>query len=710
MRQWLVIRNLMIGSAALAMAGCGGGGTSPTKIVAQVNLTPAALSMVAGEVVVVTSAALNSTGSAVAPAPNITINTSDPKLVTVSPRQEVCAGVWDSAFIVCNGLDALGNPLSGTASLTASANGVSSSPVTVSVHPPVTAIFVTPDPVPGCISNKATVQFIGTACSSAVLPHATTGLCAPGAADITSKVGNIGWISTNGTVLSLDTNGLATAAAPGIAGVVAAVGTTSSPATSFKTCMPKTIVLHEVADVAPNPPTETANMNVKDTRILQADMVDENGTATVAGAPVAIVTTDPEIVSLTGNTTSLTITALSPGGASIIAACVPPACGAGINQPVYSNPYTVTVNGDSTAANIYVGSSTSTTLLPFDATKTPPAAGTALTLPGNLLSMVFTPTGAVAYLATDGGLASLATTTNTLTTLTTTVVGKILAISPDGNTVILSNQSFTPDVTKQRVFVFTASAGAVATFILPGAVAAAFTSDSNKAYIAGGASAPNNLYVYSPTATLQKLNVSGNALGAGVTASGPFAFIANTSGLQAVNVCDNSLQAVNAPTTTLPQIVRSFQNADVIVAMNSTGVDLDTLNIGTPPTGFCPTTVTYTKQFIDFGLGALTARKLLVAPSITSHIVVLPAGFSQVLTAVAGAGPSNIPLAAGGTEALDGGLTLDGNTLWVGAAGTNTLHRINLTTKADDLQLPLTGLKKADGTQAAPDVVGVQPK
>jgi hypothetical protein len=704
MRQWFAIKTLLIALAALALAGCGGGSSSANKTVAQVTLGPATLSMVAGEIVAVTTTTSNPTGGAVSPAPNVTINTSNPKLVTVSPGQQVCAGVWDSTFVVCNGLDAGGNPLSGTATLTATANGVSSAPASVSVHPPVSAIVV--DPVTGCTSNKQTQQFTAHACSAAVTPHAATGPCAPNAAEISDKIGGFTWASTNGVVVTIDPNGLATANAPGLAGILANVGTTSSPATNFKTCMPTQIVLHITGD-PPGQPTESANINLTDTKIIQADMVDEKGLV-VLGAPVALFSSDSEIVSVIGTATSATITGQSPGGAGILASCVPPVCGAGINQPVYSNIFTVFVNGTSPATFLYVGSSASTTLLPFDTSKSPPAPGTAITLPGGTRSIVFTPDGAKAYVATTGGLVSVDTTTNVPTTLTTNAVGSILAISPDGNRLVMTNAPFEPDPTHHRLFVFDATVGTLTTFILPGAVGASFARDGSKAYIAAGTNV-QNIYVYSPFITLTKLTVGGNALTTAATASGPFTFVANTTGLQVINNCDNSL-ATSAPVTSTPQRVGAYLDEDIIVTVNQTGLDFDSLTIGLPPSGFCPTTVTHNNHFLDFGIGAFTARQLIVSPSVKGHVVVLPVGINKVLGAVAAVGIEPVVLSSGATEALSGGITLDGNTVWVGVAGSNTLDRINMVTGADDLQIQLTGLKKGDGTQAAPDAVGVRPK
>ena len=71
--------------------------------------------------------AVNSADASVAT--TFTFNSSNTQIATVSPGGSVCAGVWDSSFVVCNGLDdALGNPISGTAIITATAAGSNQRP------------------------------------------------------------------------------------------------------------------------------------------------------------------------------------------------------------------------------------------------------------------------------------------------------------------------------------------------------------------------------------------------------------------------------------------------------------------------------------------------------------------------------------------------------------------------------------------------------
>ena len=160
--QWCVTRTAIIFLLAAAMAGCGGS-SSASKTVVQVTLTPESLSMVAGDVKPTAVSASNSAGGPVSNT-TFTYNTSNPQLVTVSPAGQVCAGVWDSIFVVCNGVNASGTQVTGTATITATSAGVTSAPITISVHPSVTSITLTQQPAPGtCLSNLQTFQFAATA-------------------------------------------------------------------------------------------------------------------------------------------------------------------------------------------------------------------------------------------------------------------------------------------------------------------------------------------------------------------------------------------------------------------------------------------------------------------------------------------------------------------------------------------------------------------
>lgn len=743
-----------IGLVALVVAliaGCGGGGNTnvitPAKntagVVGQVTLTPASLSIVAGQVSTITASAVNPTGGAVSPAPTFTFTSSNTAIASIAPSGEVCAGIWDALFIVCNGNDASGNPIAGSAQITASSQGVTSAPILVSVHAPVTSIVVTGPSAGTCFSVKQTFQFNAKACSTAVSPHDTTGPCAPNAKDISSQIGTFSWTETVPAVATVDANGVATANAPGVTGVIASVGSVTSPFVNFRSCMPVQIRLHLNGDPA-GQPTESSSIAVAATLTMQADMVDENN-VTTNSAPVTILSNNTELAQLTGTT----LTGESPGGAGIMAACIPPTCGAGLHMPIYSNLFSLTVTGTSPTTTVYATTSfappagTTPTMIPIDTSKNPIVAGTAIDLPGTANSLVFNAVGSKGYMGTTAGFAALDTATNSVS-LIDPFLGAVLAVSPDGNIVILSNAVQVPDpVTgvvapiqpvgpSQRLVIFSTANNTITSLVLPGAVAAAFTGDSSTAYIAADCThntgpAPvtpcPSAYVFSTTATLQSITLSPTvtATGAATIASGPFAFLVNGSpaGLQAVGTCNNAQQPTIPPTTSAVQLVGSTQNADIIVAVNQTGVDIETATI-TPLTAplvltpaNCAPGISYSDQFVDFGIGAFTARQLMVPTNGTggtngSHIVVLPEAINKVFIAVPGSTGSAISLPAGATEALSGGMTLDGNTAWVGVGGTNTVDELSLTSNSDILQIQMS-FKKSDGTTAPPNVVGVKP-
>ncbi len=685
------------------MAGCGGGSSSTNNNVAVVTVSPASISLVAGQVTAVSAVAVNAANTNVLT--TITFNSSNTKIATISPAGSVCGGVWDSTFVVCNGTDSLGNPVSGTAIITATAQGVTSGPVTVAVHPSVTSVSV--DPVAGCFSITQTHQFVAHAFHNAT--------------EITSQVGNFAWSASNPAVAPVDANGLATARVPGLTAVIASIGATTSPAAFFKTCMPVLLVLHINGDPA-GMPTEAATMNVTDTKTIQVDMVDELGAVT-PNAPVTILSNNSTVANVSGTT----LTAQSPGGAGLLAVCAPPTCGFGINTPIYSNLFSVTVNGTSPITTfVYAASSfpppsgTASTLVPIDISKSPPAAGTAINLPGVPNSIVFDRAGAKGFIGSSAGLIVLDTVSKTVSLATPVPIGKVLAVSANGSKVIISNSANDPSTnapidpfpSEQRVWVFDQSASTITTFVLPGAVAATFDDDLFRAYVVAS---NGNIYVLSSVLTTVTTNIGGSNIDATTLASGPFVYVANSSGLEVIATCNNVQQGVTPPTNSSTiQFVGSVKNANQIIAMDSTGLDVVTVTTSalTPPVAItpanCPGNVSYSNQFIDFGLGAITAHQLLVGSN-GSHVAVFPAGINRVLAAIPGGGPGSIPLPAGATEALSGGMTPDGSTIWAGIAGTNSVDKINLLSSADEVQIPMT-FKKSDGSAAPPNLVAIVPK
>jgi hypothetical protein len=690
----------------LFVSGCGGSSSSNANVVASVTVSPTTLSLVAGQVVTLTPAAVNSADGAVVT--TFTFNSSNTSIATISPAGQVCGGVWDSIFVVCNGNDSSGNPIAGTATITVTAGGVTSGPVTVAVHPSITSVSVDPPPG-GCFSISHTFQFV---------PHAFHGTT-----EITSQVGDFTWTQSDGTVAAVDANGLATARAAGITAVVASIGTTSSPAKFFRTCMPVLILLHQAGDVN-NQFNFAATLNTTNTQVLQTDIIDENGIVTANSTAITLVSNNPSIVSVAGQT----LTAQSPGGAGIIASCAPPTCGNGINIPVYSNLFSVFVNGNSpVTTTVYAGSSfspplgTTISLLPVDVSTTPPKPGTPITVPGVPNSIVFDRAGARAFIGTNNGLAILDATSNLATLATPIPIGKVLAVSTDGTRALISNSANDPSTglpidqfpSEQRLWLFDQTANTVTTFIVPGIVAATFDDDGFKAF---GVGSNGNLAVIATTLTQVTTNIGGVNTDVATLPSGPFIYAANSAGLETIATCNNVKQVTNPPVhdSSTIQLVATPRNQNQVMALEATGVNVETVTtsaLAAPVTitpANCQQNVSYSNQFIDFGLGAFNAHQMLVS-SDAVHIVVLPAAIPKVLVAVPGGAPSSINLPAGATEPLTGGLTPDGNTLWVGVAGTNTMDRINLVSGADEVQIP-TSFIKTDGSPAPPDLVVIRPK
>ena len=658
--------------------------------------------MNAGDVVTVTPSAVNSANSTVVT--TFTFNSTNTGIATVSPAGQVCAGVWDSIFVVCKGTDASGNLISGTAIVTATAGGVTSGPISVAVHPSVTAITVDPAPA-GCFSTNQTHQFVAHAFNNGN--------------EITNQVGDFTWTENSAVVATADPNGLVTAHQGGITGIVARIGNTSSPAQPFKTCMPVVITLHNAGDPA-NAFQFSTSLAAAATQQLQVDIFDENGVGT-ANVPFTLISNNTSVATVVGGL----VTAESPGGAGITAVCAPPSCGIGLNTPVYSNLYSVNVTGTSpNTTTIYAASSLNPPigneipLIPIDASTNPPKAGTAIPLPGVPNSIVFDRTGTNAYIGTNVGLALLNTVSNTAALVTPVAVGKVLAVSGDGTLALVSNSANDPATgapidkfpSEQRLWLFNQTANTITTFIAPGIVAATFDDDGFKAF---GVGDNGTVAVISPVLTQATTNTGGNSTDVTTLSSGPFVYIANSAGLQTIATCNNVQQAPPIPSTTI-QLVGSVRNADQIIAVDAAGLDVITVTTSALPLPVtltntnCQQNVSYSNKVIDFGLGPITAHQLLIGTN-GSHIVVLANSINRVLTATPGGSPGSIFLSAGSTAPLTGGLTPDGNTLWVGVAGSNTVDRINLLTGTDEFQLHTTFVK-VDGSPAPPDLVAVKPK
>ncbi|MEI9967605.1 MAG: hypothetical protein WDM87_02880 [Terracidiphilus sp.] len=189
---------------------------------------------------------------------SLSYGTSNNQLIDIAPNGSVCAGTWNrnsgggiADYTYCN----FPNPLPSTrglpyalAYITASADGVTSNPVTVYVHAPISSINLVTQPLQGapsqgCYSQNQSANLDAQAFYS--LNGTQTLLCAPGSATLpecSSSIGTLSFASGNSSVATINpTNNVITAEQPGTTVITAAIAQSASSAGYFSTCPPKSI-------------------------------------------------------------------------------------------------------------------------------------------------------------------------------------------------------------------------------------------------------------------------------------------------------------------------------------------------------------------------------------------------------------------------------------------------------------------------------------
>ncbi len=390
---------------------------------------------------------------------------TDITLVDVSPADgRICAGVWNrnTGGNIADYTFCTPNNRQGTAFVTASAQGVTSNPLPVYVHPIVTSIVLGPastncalDPASncafdatkpnGCGAATAFTAYDGNSCISQGKSAQLAGRAFQGA-DITNPANNISCLvgpltfsAQDPSVVTIDQNGLATARQPGASTINAAITQSSSSAGFFSTCPPKTITLNAAGrTTVPGVPL-TVNQNV--TQPLVATVTDTNGLP-LTNIQLEYVSTNPTAIPAGGGT----VTPTFPGAGAIIAICQPPTCNSapqnaiglfGNGTPVTSNPLDIMANGSNTATVLYVGSTQSQYIQPVDLGSNTQSAPVRLPYAPN--SMVISTDLSTIYMGTPNEIMIFSTAGNQLTQEDTLVAGTVLAVSPDSQTVVISD-------------------------------------------------------------------------------------------------------------------------------------------------------------------------------------------------------------------------------------------------------------------------------
>lgn len=696
------------------LAGCGGGDSGgggvgpPAKIeVNSLSLTRGIIGLDVGQLVVTVRDADDNLIRNQTP----TFTSPNTDLADVSPNGLVCAGKWDPdaapEFSVC-----IPAATTGTVDISVTAGGLTTTTV-VAVHDKIDSIVVglasappacnSGQVAPACVSQGATapnntLEFTAVACSNdaAICGGNPTPCPIPA-----NTLGKFSFITSSTAVATVkdsttdpDNNAVITAVNPGVARISAGQSGTGSIPALFTTCPPASITAH-VKDS-----TSTAFSFAKsETKTLVADLVDTNGVA-MKDVAVAWSSSSPIAVSITSAGLA---TAAAPGSSRIIASCVPPTCNLGSTQGLRSNVVSATVTGTGNPTTVWVTSATAGTnkLYPIDtATDT---VGTAIDLPTGFNdpnSMTIDPTGGGLLIGTSDGMLVLDTGARTFAPLPG-ATGKMLAAGP--------TMAAVGDPATDEVFLVRYATGGGDIFIITDPVAADFTPDGQKVFIATASG--NLVYISSPDVSFRNRPTSGPATDVAVTATGNYAALADP-GIDLFEACDDQFLTglpggltptlIGAAAKPVPAPNNERTQLLAVTASQLFQYDVTDAATGTP----CPPapTISAGTGYSFAGVPAFTPRQLITTSDSARAFVLTDQ--NRILSYTIGesdstGATSTIPLAGAATAALTGGVTLDGAKLYVGVEGLNEVQVFNTSTGALIKQIPVP---------AKPDFVVVQPK
>jgi trimeric autotransporter adhesin len=686
MQQLAVLRLLALVVLVAGISACGGDGNeNQIGPPATVTVSPTTLSLNKGQTSAVFITVRDASDNINLSAP-VTVQSSNTAVATVRAVTQsngtiagaVCAGTWNAAGTICEP-----GTVIGTANITATAGTITSSPVVVTTHERIARIDISPA-APACVSQGGTQQFTATVLDANNV-------------DITATAGTVSWTSLDTTVATISTTGLVTARRPGSSLVAAAAGSVNSVTVPFITCPPASILIAS-QNVTP---TETSfTLAAAGTKQLAATVVDTLG-ATIADAGLTFTSSNPGVanVSATG-----LVTAVAAGTARISAACVPSGCNSGVNQPLYSNLVTVTVSG-TLSPRVYVTGTHSTTVVPIDpATNT---AGTAINIPqiavnGTnvrpvLNSALFSRDGSRLYFGSDVALLIFDTTTNQFTGAVPGTPGRVLAVSSTGRLAI-SDPSGTVVWTVDPV-----TGTALSTITVAAPTAADFTPDGSRLFITGA----SGVTVATGTTGNRTIAFPLAATDIAVLAQGTTAYVAGGSpaALDVMATCNNSVLTPVAGVAATTTRVESAADGTRIYAIDNAAIYEVAVTVTSVT---CPPSVSNTATAVNFGAGTFTPRQLIVSQAGDAAFVLSNLASVLVYDATTDT-PTTIALAGGGTSALSGGVLPDGSQVYVGVAGSNDVHRIDVVTGTDAQQIAVN-LVKPDNTVQAPDIVVVKPR
>jgi hypothetical protein len=673
--------------------------------------------------------------------------TTNPLIADVSPTGSICAGSWNrssaggvldyttctspsaATINACVAANATKNPGACVAYLSASGGGATSNLVAVYVHPQVTSIVLD---TPGhCFSQGQTLQLDG-------ITHVFAGT-GSSQQDITATVGPLTYIPQDTTIVSVaaaqdSTTGkifsTATAKNPGSTVITATIAQATSSTGFFYTCPPASITLS-----LPNSTSTDVTVTPNTPQPITATVLDTNGNQ-ISGLPLEYVTTTPKTVSASNGEISVTY----PDTTTVRAICQPGTCNPapidqigmyGAGKPVTSSPIHVTATGTSSTI-LYMASTQSQYFVPVDFTQN--TLGTPVRLPYVPNSMVINNNGTVIYLGSANELMSINAGANSIGPQNVNIQGKVIAISPDGHTLIVT------DPNRKLIYLYNTSNGSFKAF---GGTAtrAQWSLDSQAAYITGTDWANNPttgvpaLFVYS---TFNGWHVYDTATGANdvaVTVPNTGAFVAgtattvhsycpDTSGTTPDYFPQDTANTVAQPTDVLAATDDGLHILGATMTSGPTLVDIAMQGTQASQSTACPATtgLTYPNTVTTQALSSISAASITgIIPSSDSSqaFITYTAGSAPTSTGTilpvyepkaSGAGTlASVTLANGATAPVAGAFNADDSDFYVGTSGDNQVHIIDTKTLKDIKQLA-PNLTDGNGNVVVPDLIVDKPR
>jgi hypothetical protein len=689
---------------------------------------------------------------------SVIYSSSNIKLADVdSSTGALCAGSWNRNtgaaipdYTVCTP-----TTTSGIAYLTASSSGVSSNAIPVFIHPIVTSIVLGPasincttDPASNCVDLNIASGFAsgpvinppasydGSACLSQgvtaqLVARTFAGNGTAATNNISNLVGPLSFTALNASVVTVDANGVATAAQPGSSTISANISQASSTAGFFSTCPPQTIVL--TTPNASTPPTGPISVNQNTTQSLTAIVTDTKGKL-ITNVQLTYVSTSPTTIPASSNS----IVPTYPGAATITAICQPPTCNTspfneiglfGNGTTVNSNPVQIIATGANFSSVIYIGSTNSQYILPIDFTVTTQPAPVRLPYAPN--SMVISQDLSTIYMGTATEIMIFATGTNSLSKQDNSVAGNVIAVSPDNGTAVIT------DPVRKLVFLYGQSSGITGEY---GGVAtrAAWSPDSATVYITttdgrmlvhstftgwtvvNPVTAPTDVAVTVPSAGVYlggnpvdvrtncpQTTVSGTGLGQ-TTTNNFYPDLGPVPAANAIRVAATSdglhILGANASTFT-----------DIVTNTKSGGCPVTFISNPRTPIPLTGATVDTTVNNTIFTSGV--ANLLITSDSAFAFLTYTGSGGVVPQYAPATGGYTAVKLqttAAGAPQSpVSGAVSADNGTLFVGTTGDNLVHRLTrgMTGFSDTLTPIAPALPAFNGTGiATPDLLVQKPR